>query len=156
MIAKKGKKTLKILSKSEIEEIVRFVLKYFNCDSEFKIFFEEASQEEHFEMIKEILGISEIDHKFTEEHGKQWTQEDRKKVPIYLEIVLNKYKEPINFVICIHPKGFSKGSPMAQRLAIIHEAKHIAEYPKTSKGDVSARDFEIMLLKEYLKAKQMH
>jgi len=142
-----------MISKEEMEDIVKFVLRNFNCDRKFKFFFEDLSPEEHFEKVKEVLDISERDDRFEQEHGTKYKDTEKFKAGCYCEVVLKDGKTP-HFVICIHPKIFSKRPVWVQRRDMIHEARHIVEYPHIS-TDKESRNIDIMLLREYTKKERL-
>ena len=140
-----------MISREKMEYLADFVLRFFNCRRVYSIdIVKDTDLDGLLNQVKVIKPSCKIKAKFEKEHGSEYA----KKVQSgewnleCITVVLESDKEP-KFCIVVFKEPFSKRPRGNQMLNIIHEARHIAEYPKVT-SEMEYGDLDILLLKEYL------
>lgn len=151
-----------MLNEEQIRDIANWTLRHFNCNRKYKVMIAEGNSEDFSEWVKEKYGIDNLCI-FDVEHGRNPKRFTKKNSPCQLLIFNTKasklegqtiiQKGKISFVIAIWKELFCKFPLWFQVKGIIHEARHIVEYPHIFTEEESG-DTDFMLLKQFLDEKE--
>ena len=139
-----------MISKEKMVDLVDFVLRFFNCKRNYSIcILKDTSFKQFLDHMK--TNVPSFYDRSEEEHGVEFArgvQGGELDSPCYVMTEVNL--EMTKSYIVIFEKCFNKFPRLLQMWNMIHEARHIAEFPNVP-SDEECGQLDTMLLKEYLK-----
>lgn len=134
------------------KEIVDFVLEFHNCRREYEIAEVPNNALREIKDLREFCvkeGIPEPIDTFKKEHGEKWDYKEylrQVSTQIFVIEEIGENPEP-KFFILLFPSFFKL--PLIKQLRLmVHEARHIVDYPNILKPNKS---LDYALLKEFLR-----